>query len=134
MLKRPLIPVAFLYVAGLLLADLPVPLIALFAVAFALIPIFIIWPKSRMIVLGGLILLTGWVNLSQRRAILAPDDLRVLLGNEAHSVALRGVLRDTPAHRVRREAQSSVESWSSIAEIDVQEIRIGNENWRTTSG
>ena len=90
-MKRPLIPVALLYVFGLLLAPLPVPLLPLFAVAFTLLLLSLAWSRARPALLCVLIILAGWINLAQRTAILSPIDLRTQLTNSVASITVRPV-------------------------------------------
>jgi competence protein ComEC len=133
-MRRPLIPIALLYLAGILLAGIPVQLYALFFAAFDVVLLFILWPKARIPALGALILLAGWINLAQRRAILSPNDLRILAGSTEQIAKVRGFLRDTPSHRVRFDKQKQTNVWSSVAEIEVREIQFKDQPWRPAFG
>src|ERR1700722_2945919 len=99
-MRRPLIAVALLYIAGILLGGLPVPLTPLFAVAFTIAILCLLVAKSRLVLLASLIVLTGWINTAQRTAIVSPNDLRVRLGDQPESVAVRGKLCETPVRHV----------------------------------
>jgi competence protein ComEC len=131
-MKRPLIMVALLYVAGILLAPIPVPLTVLFVVAFGLLIPALVWPRARLIFLCPLILMTGWINLAQRTAILSPNGLRTVVGHQEALAEIRGLLRETPFHRVHKE--KGVDVWNSMGRIDVSQIRFAGGNWQPVSG
>jgi predicted membrane metal-binding protein len=134
-MKRPLIAVALFYVGGILLAALPIPLLPLFVVAFVLVLLFVVWSKARLVLLCVLIVLTGWINLARRTTVLSPHDLRNLLGDRTPSNALRGTLRETPYHRVHKSLTTGVDLWSTIAEIEVTQIRLRDDGeWQPAFG
>jgi len=132
MKKRPLIAVALLYVAGILLAQLRIPLLPLFAIAFALMALFIVWTAARPFVLAVLIVLAGWLNLAQRTAILSPRDLRTVVTNTEQLATVRGKLIETPYHRVHEIKDKVI--WSSMARIQVSAIRLADSNWQPADG
>ena len=132
MKRRPLIPVALLYIGGVLLGALPVPLLPLFILSFALLFLFPIWADARRVLICALLVLAGWINLAHRTAILAPDDLRNILGRNGESVTIRGVLRETPSHRIHEKKGEDV--WSSSAQIELIELKINEQAWRPASG
>jgi len=82
-MNRPLAAVVFAYAAGLLLAQVfQPPLAVLFGVPFSSSSSpsslkssagFLIWP---------LLALVGWTNFIAHTAVISPDDLRVRLGQE----------------------------------------------------
>ena len=60
-LKRPLVPVALLYVGGILIALLvPVPPLFLLAASLGLAALTLAWARARLVGLCILIVLTGW--------------------------------------------------------------------------
>src|SRR5581483_3424129 len=133
MKQRPLIAVALLYIAGILLATLPIPLLPLFILSYALLFLFPIWANARRVLICALIVLTGWINLAQRSAILAPNDLRTAFGNAHEPVTIRGTLHETPYHRVH--ARKGVDAWSTMVQIDASEFRIKEDQaWQPASG
>jgi hypothetical protein len=100
-MKRPLIPVALCYLGGLLLGEaVPVPLFSLFTISFGLILAAIFLAHLRNRLLWPLLVLIGWTNLTQHTAIIAPHDLRILIGHEPRIATLRGTLIETPSVRV----------------------------------
>ncbi len=133
-MKRPLIPVALFYFAGLLLAGLPVPLPALFAIAFALVFLTLFWARVRLVSLCALIVLAGWINLAQRTAVLSPVDLRTIAGERDALVSVRGKLRETPYLRVYRDEQRNVDVWTSMAQVEASEIQFGGREWQPAFG
>ncbi len=90
-MKRPLIPVALLYVSGILMAALPVPLLPLFITAFILGFLCLIWNRANRVLLCALLVLAGWLNLAEHTAILSPHDLRIQFthGDELVTVRVR---------------------------------------------
>lgn len=132
MKKRPLIPVALLYITGILLAGVPASLTLLFALAFALAILFFLLPAGRIYLLGALIILTGWINLAQRTTTLSPDDLRVVLTRPEEIATIRGRLIETPYHRSHESKNKEV--WSSMTRIEVSAVRIGDAEWRPACG
>jgi hypothetical protein len=70
-MKRPLVPVALCYAAGLLLAEFfQPPLAVLFLLSFALLFAALAWSRQRMILLWPLLGLVGWTHLNSRTAVL----------------------------------------------------------------
>jgi competence protein ComEC len=133
-MKRPLIPVALLYVSGILLAGLPMPLTALFGVAFNCGLLCLVWSRARRVLLGALLVTAGWVNLAQRTAILSPHDLRAQFGtgDPEELVSIRGVLRETPYYRSYEIRNQKV--WSTMARLDVSEVRLAKGDWQPAYG
>ncbi len=132
MIKRPLIAVALFYVAGLLLAALPVPLWALFVVSLVLGLLCLFWSAARRFVVCALIVMAGWVNLAEHTAVLSPDDLRALFTHSEEIVTVRATLSETPYHRVH--VIKNVEVWSSMARLQVSDVRHGNGEWQAAEG
>src|SRR5260221_813828 len=133
-MKRPLIPVALLYVFGLLLAPLPIPLLPLFAVAFLLLFLSLAWSGARSVLLCVLFILAGWINLAQRTAILSPVDLRTQLLKSEATITVRGALQETPYRRVYHDEPKNQDVWTSMGRIDVSEFRIAGQEWQPAFG
>jgi ComEC/Rec2-related protein len=103
-MKRPLLPVALVYVIGLLLADVAQPgLPFLFALGFALLLPALVWAEGRALLLWPLLVVIGWVNLVSRTAVVSPNDLRRIVGNDPAVVTVRGALMETPELRIREQ-------------------------------
>jgi len=132
-MKRPLVLIACLYVAGILIARFvfraPFPLLA---GAGGLALIALVWSRARTILLYPLILLAGAANLGLHTAILSPHDLRRLLGDQPEIVAVRGTLRETPSLRVYEHDEK--ESWRTRAQIEVIALRPNGQHWQPASG
>ena len=131
-MKRPLVPVALCYAAGLLLAEFFQPSLAvLFLLSFTLLFTALAWSRPRMFLLWPLLVLVGWTNLTSRTAVLSPQDLRVVLGTNAAFVTVRGTLAETPSQRVfERDEQ---ELWRSLAQVEVTALKDGT-NWSPVVG
>jgi DNA internalization-related competence protein ComEC/Rec2 len=131
-MKRPLVPVALCYAAGLLLAEFFQPSLAvLFLLSFTLLFTALAWSRKRMVLLWPLLVLVGWTNLTSRTAVLSPQDLRVVLGTNAAFVTVRGTLAETPSQRVfERDEQ---ELWRSLAQVEVTALKDGT-NWSPVVG
>ena len=74
-MKRPLLPVALLLIAGILVGEkFRLPLTLLFAASFAAALAGMALKTGRLWLPGLLIFLTGWTDACWHNAILAPDD------------------------------------------------------------
>ena len=121
-MNRPFVSVVFAYAAGLLLAQLVhPPLKALFAAAVFLLILVLVLEKFRSILIWPLLLLVGWTNFAVRTAVISPNDLRTLLGNETALVTVRGELAETP--RLKIIERNGEETWRNAARVRVSEIR-----------
>jgi ComEC/Rec2-related protein len=131
-MKRPLAAVVSCYAIGLLLAGIfQPPLTALFAAAFVLLALVLVLEKLRPFLIWPLLALAGWTNLASRTAVVSPDDLRALIGNDAAIVSVRGNLIETPHLKIaERDGQ---ETEHSLAKVRVTELRRG-ETWQPASG
>jgi hypothetical protein len=117
-MKRPLVPVALLYVGGILIALLiPVPPLFLLAASLGLAALILAWARARLVGLCALIFLTGWTNHSLRTAIFSPHDLRRILGEQPDIVTVRAAVRETPTQRVYARGQQ--ECWRTMARVEV---------------
>jgi ComEC/Rec2-related protein len=125
-MKQPLVPVALAYAVGLVAADyLHIRLAVLFACSFALLLIALVSSSRRVVLLWPLLVLAGWTNLASRTALLSPLDLRAVMGTNAALVTIRGRLVETPSQRVFE--QDDQESWRSLAQVEVTEMRRGSD-------
>ena len=131
-MKRPLVPVALCYASGLLLAEFLRPsLTLLFFLSFTLLLAALAWSRPRMLLLGPLLVLVGWTNLTSRTAVLSPQDLRVVLGTNAAFVTVRGSLAETPSQRLFERDER--ELWRSLAQVRVIGLKDGT-NWSPVVG
>jgi competence protein ComEC len=114
-MKRPLLPVAVLYIGGILcgeVARLPLPF--LFGASFLAAGCALVIPTVRPYLLGLLLVLTGWTGACWNTAILAPDDLRSLVGERGMAVRLRGVVVAPPAERIFERGQREISHFSVL--------------------
>ncbi len=131
-MKRPLVAVVSYYVVGLLLAELfQLPLGVLFAISSFVLVLALVLGKFRPWLIGPLIVLTGWTNLATRTAVVSPEDLRTLLGNEAAIVSVRGTLLETP--HIKISMQNDREMEHSLARVRVTGLCQG-ESWQSAAG
>jgi hypothetical protein len=88
-MKRPLVAVVSCYTIGLLLGEaFQPPLTALFTLSFCVLVLVLVLKKLRPFLIWPLLALAGWANLANRTAIVSPDDLRALIGNDAAIVSM----------------------------------------------
>jgi len=131
-MKQPLLPVALLFAAGVLVADqVHLPLPVLFAVSLAVAMAGLVWEKVRVWLLGFLIALTGWTDAAWHNAVLSPRDLRVIQGDTVSEKTLRGRLRAPPAQRVFELGPR--ELWHTSALLDDVEMS-RPEGWQPVTG
>jgi hypothetical protein len=132
-MKRPLVPVALLYVGGILIALLmPVPPLFLLAASLGLAALTLAWARGRLVGLCTLIVLTGWTNHTLRTAIFSPYDLRRILGEQPDIVTVRGTVREAPTQRVYARGQQ--ESWRTMARVEVTALRRNRRSWQPAAG
>jgi ComEC/Rec2-related protein len=132
MRQRPLIPVALLYVLGILLAAMPVSLAPLFGLTFAAVLMALLWEKARRWLLCASLILVGWSNMATHTAVISPIDLRNEFTRPEEIVTLRGVLAETPYHRVHEI--KNIETWSSMARLQVSQARRKEGDWFSVVG
>jgi ComEC/Rec2-related protein len=131
-MKRPFAAVVSCYAAGLLLAEIfQPPLAALFAVSFFILVLALVLGKFRPILICLLLALAGWTNLVFHTAVVSPDDLRNLIGNETEIVSVRGVLTQTPQLKISE--RDGEQTGHSLAQVKVAELR-RDGNWRPVLG
>ena len=132
-MKRPLLPVALLYVGGILIARLiSLPPLLLLTGSLGLAALTLAWPRARLAGLCMQIVLPGWTNHTLRTAVLSPHDLRRILGEQPEIVTVRGALRETPTQRVYERGQQ--ESWRTVARVDVTALRRNRQPWQPAAG
>jgi competence protein ComEC len=77
------------------------------------------------------VFLTAWTDACWHAAIISGHDLRLLLGDRARIVSLRGVIVAPPSQRIYERAKG--ESWRSSALIEASEICL-NDAWEPAVG
>jgi competence protein ComEC len=124
-MNRPLASIALAYAAGLLLGQFsqPSPTVLL-AVSAILLVLVLTLEKLRPFLLWPLLALLGWTNLICHNAVISPNDLRTLLGNEPALVTVRGELAETP--RLKITVRDEQENWRNVARVRVAEINRGS--------
>jgi competence protein ComEC len=131
-MKRPLLPVALLYIGGILCGEYArPPLPFLFGAAFLMAALALAAPRGRIWLLGLLLVLTGWTGACWNTATLAPDDLRSLVGEPAEEARLRGVIETPPAQRIFERGHRELSRSSAL--IAANQIFIG-EGWQPAFG
>jgi competence protein ComEC len=131
-MKRPLVAVVSCYSAGLLLAKIfQPPLATLFSISFFVFVLAIVLKKIRSPLICLLLALVGWTNLIFHTAIVAPDDLRNLIGNETEIVSVRGILTQSPQIKLSERDGEEIEH--SLVQIKILEIR-RDDNWQPAFG
>ena len=121
----PLVPVALLYTAGILVGLLvpAPPLLWLFGGYLLTLATWFIShkrPWQWQCSLAALLILAGWTNLTCRTQPLSPIDLRHLLMGEPELVSLRGVLVETPSERIQQ--RRGREFSRTLALVDVSRM------------
>ncbi len=131
-MKRPFAPVVSFYAVGLLFAEFfKPPLAALFAASFLVLILVLAVRKFRPFLLCALLVMAGWTNLVFHTAIISPNDLRRLVGDEAQIATVRGTLIQTP--QIKISEHNGDEKEHSLAQMRVKEILMG-EGWRPAEG
>jgi ComEC/Rec2-related protein len=124
-MNRPLVSVVIAYAAGLLLGQIfQPPIVALLAVTAAVLLAAIFSTKLRPFLLWPLLALVGWTNFLCHTAVISPNDLRTLIGNEPALVTVRGQLVETP--RLKITVRDEQENWRNVARVRVTSISRGD--------
>ncbi|HTR43364.1 MAG TPA: ComEC/Rec2 family competence protein [Pseudomonadales bacterium] len=131
-MRRPFVTVVSFYAIGLLLAELfKPPAIALFAASFVILILFFVLKKFRPFLLCALLVFSGWTNLIFRTAVISPDDLRHLIGDETKIVTVRGIMDQTPQLKLSRRGE--LETEHTLTQVRVKEIQSGGD-WQPATG
>jgi ComEC/Rec2-related protein len=121
-MKQPLTVVAMVYACGVLAGRLfPSSLPLLFGSAAAVFLLAVAIPSRREVGLWGLLLLTGWTNLTWRTAVISPHDLRDQVGDETVLATIQGTLIETPSERVF--PREGGDAWRTLAVLEAKAIR-----------
>jgi competence protein ComEC len=132
-MKRPLLPVALLYVGGILLGVLlPLAVSVLLAAAGMAALLAIACRRLRLLSICVLTILAGWGNYCRHTAIISPNDLRRLLGTDPQIVRIRGELIETPS--VRLYSQDHEPAWRTLAKVEVRALQPNKRSWRHAVG
>jgi competence protein ComEC len=132
-MKRPLMPVALLYVGGILIACfISLPPLVLLAGSLSVTVLALTWGRARPLALCALAFLAGWTNYTLQTAILSPHDLRRILGSEPQLATIHGTLREAPVQRVFEIEEE--ESWRTLARLEVTALRINHKPWQPAAG
>jgi competence protein ComEC len=131
-MRHPFVPVALVYVSGLLVARwCHPPLAGLFIVALSLAGGALVSTRLRPKLLWPLIFFTGWTNLATHTAALSPADLRLVIGDQPELVRLRGTLVATPSQTIH--VRAAVESVRSLVFIEAEAVQ-RNDRWEPARG
>jgi ComEC/Rec2-related protein len=131
-MKRPLLAVVSCYVIGLLLAAFFQPPVAVaFVASFLVLVLALVLEKLRRWLIWPLLALVGWTNLASRTAVLSPNDLRALLGNDAANVKVRGNLIETP--HIKIIDRDDQETNRTVAQVRVTALR-REDQWQPADG
>ncbi|HUD82256.1 MAG TPA: ComEC/Rec2 family competence protein [Candidatus Saccharimonadales bacterium] len=131
-MKRPLLPVALLYIGGIFCGQYAHPALpVLFGASFLAAALALASARGRIWLTGLLVVLTGWTGACRRAAILAPDDLRLQLGQRTEETRLRGIIQAPPAQRIFERGGRELSHSSAL--IEVSGIFIG-DTWQPAFG
>src|SRR5439155_22919451 len=130
-MRRPLLILTICYCLGIIFADrLALQLPYLFAGAFGFLALACAWKR---LLLGPSLFLAGAVLLTLTKLPLAPDDLRRILGEQAHEISIRGKIMEAPYQRFSDRDHIAV--GRTLTQVDVQSIRLkDHEAWSPAVG
>ncbi len=132
-MKQPLVAVALLYGAGVVLGHfLEGSLRALFVAEFALIALALFAARVRSLLLPAAIFLFGWLNMTTRTAVISPHDLRSALQDHEAIIFLEGRIADAPSQRIY--LRNGVETSHTLAELEVTAVRPPRGQWQPAFG
>jgi competence protein ComEC len=131
-MRYPLPMVALLYVCGLLLGcyvDVGLPW--LFSISVLVAALALVCDGFRLQLLAALVLLIGWTSITVDTATLANGDLRVVIGDRADYVTVRGKLCETPL--IKSVERGGRIYWHTAAEMEVSSAEIDGQ-WQVANG
>jgi ComEC/Rec2-related protein len=132
-MKRPLVPVAICYAAGVLLADyLHPPVLMIFVWALTIASAACMLPARRPVLLLLLTFAAGWVNLAWRTDLRSPSDLRNFFSPDPIIVTLRGTLSWSPEKRVTTYGEREVAR--TLAWLNAREVTAKGGAWHPAGG
>ncbi|HEY1663458.1 MAG TPA: ComEC/Rec2 family competence protein [Verrucomicrobiae bacterium] len=129
-MKRPFAAVVSFYMVGLLLGEFfHPPIVVLFICSSVVLVSTLALGKIRPILFPLLVALIGWTNLAVHEAVISPNDLRRVIGDQAEFVSVRGTLARMPQIKIsgRNDAEHS------LTQVRVTEIT-GAGGWRPALG
>jgi competence protein ComEC len=123
-MKHPLAPAILCYGGGLLLArGISLPPMVLFGAAAGVILGALFWPSARHTLLLMLLVLAGLCHLTCRLTVMAPDDLRRVVGDRTELATLRGRLSETPSWRLQQ--RRGIETVHTLVILDALQLHSG---------
>ncbi len=134
-MRRPLLMVALMFAGGIVLADVaPIspPVFTSLGISMALALLALACARARLVLVWILLVSAGAANLARHKAVLSPHDLRLFAGDQPAIANVRGTLVETPYHRIYEHKEE--ESWRTLAEVEVTELRTGNGDWKPAVG
>jgi competence protein ComEC len=132
-MKHPLVAIAVLYAAGVVLGRrVELPLVAGIAVAFATTCLALLLDRFRPLLLPACVFLLGWVNMSTRTATISPHDVRTVLQRDAEIVSIRGRLLEMPTEKIFQRRGTPVSH--TLALLEVQHVSRAPGAWEPAFG
>lgn len=132
-MKRPLLPVAVLYVSGILLAEyVSLPLLLTLCASFLLLGAALLCAKYRALLLAGLLISAGLVNATFHSTAISPHDLRQRLGTQPSLLTVRGRLLETPTPRVYE--LNGQPAWRTSGNLEVNALCPLKGQWQAAAG
>jgi ComEC/Rec2-related protein len=128
-MKRPLAWPSLLFITGIVLCEVfswPFKLFMLFG--FLLVLAAMTFPSRRELLLGASIVAAGGATLALETEVMAPNDLRQMIGPEPKIVTIRGRLLETPYERFYEERARF------LTKLHCTALRTGNEAWLPVHG
>lgn len=99
------------------------------AVSGALLFLYAFCPRTRLVLIGPLVFLTGLIHYQMNRAALSPHDLRAIVGETQTWVTIRGTLTDSPQVRVASSPRPNGPYERTLATVEAQFLRKGTSAW-----
>src|SRR5204863_1020710 len=101
--------------------------------AFSFLTAAMLWARAREWLLVPAVFFTGAVFLTLSHTILAPDDLRTIIGENAREISVRGKIVEAPYQRYSEHDHTS--TWRTLTQLEVQFIRLKNaDDWSPAIG
>ena len=115
-MNTPLLPPVIGFAAGIVFGSIcPIPIEAIFAIAFLIASAFFLARTKRDHLLLPICFVVGWTNVATRTAIVSPHDLRIVAGDQPALARLRGTLASEPMVKLNHAGEP--DRWRAVIEV-----------------
>jgi competence protein ComEC len=128
-MKRPLAAPCVLFIGGIIFGEFSGWSFTVFLAGASLFVLSaLLWPAQRQLMLAAGIFATGAAALALQTRVIAPHDLRNVVGTETRLATVRGKLVEAPYQRFYED------QGRSFTKLECAEIRFKDTEWQHVAG